>query len=256
MRWLWDALSLVNFSTIPVTSTPVEAPPCDLPVTTAADGTCLSKWLRKDWGNEGEILHCVTQRAISGFSLSSKYLFCMALQKEISEKTLNKWDKHLSLVHTLILMPILSKYPMEENKGGWYHGRQSKASGYTLCLMQTLLCLAFDKLLHCTTCSRQHIALFLPLAQDSPLSPGDVMRAFLVALYGYCAALALALFHIFLMQTSSGSSWLGPLCMHIHFAQLHYAQCCVLALKNPSVYFLARKRCTGCRRLTHVHQRC
>lgn len=117
-----------------------------------------------EWGNAAEILQRVTRRAISGFSLSSD-VFCMRLQKDISEETLNKWDKHLSSVH--MLMPILMKYPMKENEGGWYHRMQRKTSGYTLSMMQRKPCLAFEKLLRCLPekWARQHRPLFHPLAQ-------------------------------------------------------------------------------------------
>lgn len=120
-----------------------------------------------EWGNAAEILQRVTRRAISGFSLSSD-VFCMRLQKDISEETLNKWDKHLSSVH--MLMPILMKYPMKENKGRWYHRRQKETSGYTLRMMQRQPCLAFEKTVALWTClpetfSRQHRPLFHPLAQ-------------------------------------------------------------------------------------------
>lgn len=102
-----------------------------------------------------EIPQRVRRRAISSFSLSSD-VFCMRLQKDISEETLNKWDKHLSSEH--MLMPILMKDPMNEKKGGWYHRRQRKTSGYTLRMMQRQPCLVFKELLSCEPAARDMFA--------------------------------------------------------------------------------------------------
>lgn len=93
----------------------------------------LACWRGMRLWNSAEMLRRVTQSAISGFSLSSN-VFCMRLQKSISAKTLNKWDNPLSSVH--MLMPILMKYTVKENKGGWYHRRQRKTSGFSACMMQ------------------------------------------------------------------------------------------------------------------------
>lgn len=108
----------------------------------------LACWIEEMQLKYSNVLHREPFQAF----LWAQNLFCMRLQKDISEKTLNKLDKDLSLIHTL--MPILMKYPMKDNKGGWYHRRQRKTSGYILCMMQTLLCLAFEKLLHCELAPR------------------------------------------------------------------------------------------------------
>lgn len=96
-------------------------------------------------------------------------------------KDLNKWDNPLSSVH--MLMPILMKYTVKENKGGWYHRRQSKTSGFRACMMQDRHILPLKK---CCTVSplpemlTQRQALLLrrvhPLGINLPLWPGDLMR--------------------------------------------------------------------------------
>lgn len=72
-------------------------------------------------------------------------------------------------------MPILMKYTMKENKGGWYHRRQRRTSGYSLCVMQRQPRLAFEKLLHCEPAARDMVTS-AHTAKYSPLSPSDVMR--------------------------------------------------------------------------------
>lgn len=109
------------------------------------------------------MLRRVTQRAISGFSLSSN-VFCMRLQKSISAKTLNKLDNPLSSVH--MLMPILMKYTMKGNKGGRYHRRERKTSGSKRMHDARQTHLAFEKLL----AQRQALLLMRlhPLGTNSP----------------------------------------------------------------------------------------
>lgn len=126
------------------------------------------------------MLRRVTQSAISGFSLSLN-VFCMRLQKSISAKTLNKWDNPLSSVH--MLMPILMKYTSKENKGGWYHRRQRKTSGFSACMMQDRHILPLKN--GCTVSPlpemlAQWQALLLrrfhPLGINLPWWPGNLMR--------------------------------------------------------------------------------
>lgn len=60
--------------------------------------------------------------------------FAWGCRRVFRQRPLNKWDNPLSSVH--MLMPILMKYTVKENKGGWYHRRQRKTSGFSACMMQ------------------------------------------------------------------------------------------------------------------------
>lgn len=142
---------------------------------------------------------------------------------------------------------------MKENKGGWYHRRQRETSGYTLRMMQRQPCLAFEKTVALWTClpetfSRQHRPLFHPLAQNSPLSPGDVMRTLITCcvLSKYCAAPLL--FFFFSAGSVPHFPYAKPLlALHgddnsVSISIFHSTMHNVVPLpQNHSVYSLARQ---------------